>query len=345
MAGHDVSDEPRDERGRWTVGGASGVHEAGPVMNLTDPTTNHALADQAAKLAAETATKLGFNPKYVTISDERRTFELNGSTRNYAGAAFLDSHTENPEIAVYLPFQTWQPKEGERQLDVSGVKGTTAHEVEHQKYQAFINDYRKDAEAMRSDPDYHKDSHWVPFDPNNPEHARLREKGGLLTSDNKIREPGFMQPNGLLNEPYDKKYPIYQAWTKANMPLSDEFEKSDGVSGYSRDWWDAYRNRTVEKPVQLPQAMHETLAEIARIRYGQDEMKAEHKANIKFIKANGGDWTAEDEKKWQANNKAQLGHIVRKKDGFLTKRKGLAPIWNDLYKAVEENWKRRKVGK
>lgn len=322
MAGYKPTQE-RDEHGRWEDDDGN-PSPSTVALAVLDP-NNKEKADALAKIAEETARDLGFDPKFVTVSDESKQFELNGKQYNYAGAAFLDSHTDNPEIAIYTPH-----------VDANSAHGVLAHEIQHQKFQAFINDYRKDYEAMQRDLDYQKQTEWVPFDSSNASHVAREKAGEMVTTDRRIRE-GFMKPDGSLYEPYASRYPIYTAWTEANKPMSDDFAKSDGVSGYSRDWWDAY----AANKVQLPQAMHETLAEIARIKYGQQRDKAAHVAMVKYIREHGGTWTPADEKEWQKNRNDRIGHIVRKKDGLLTARKNLDPIWNTLYRAVEANWKRR----
>lgn len=322
--------EARDERGRWT---GSGPHPSGVAVAVLDP-KNIDKADAIAKIAAGAAKELDFDPKFITVSDEHRTFTLNGKELSYAGAAFLDSHTVNPEIAVYTPHVT-----------TDNTPGVIAHEIAHQKYQAFLNDYRHEYEAMQSDPDY----------------KRTLSTWSEPTADGTITRIGgadkFMKPDGSLHEPYASRYPAYTLYQETQgKQLEAEYAKSDGVSGYSRDWWDARGtvkdheyvkdSTTGEKgtyrsaAATSDQAMHETIAEIARIRYETKLNKDAHEANVKYIKDHGGTWTAENEKEWRSNQQS-ITHIVRKSDGFLTTRKGIDPMWNALHKAVEANWKRR----
>lgn len=299
--------EPRDERGRWTVGGP-GPHEAGPMMSISSH-ENADKADTIARIAAETAKSLDFDPKFITISDENKSFMLNGTERKYAGAAFLDMHTENPEIALYTPH-----------VSPETASGVTAHEIEHQKYQAFINDYRKEREAMEQSTEY-KES--------------LPRWDGATKIDN--GNDTFMRPDGTLHEPWASKYPVYTAWTETMRPSTQDYAKSDGVSGYSRDWWDAWH----KSEANTEQAMHETLAEIAHARQKFRQNKEAHESNVRYIKEHGGEWTKEQEAEWRKNSKNTITHMVRKKNGMMTLRKGIDPIWNTLYNAVEANWKRR----
>lgn len=305
MTAHDVSGEARDNHGRWTAG-ANGFHDAGPNMNINDPAQVEK-ADSMAKLAAETAKQMDFNSKYITVSDEHRTFELNGKTYNYAGAAFLDaSHA----VVLYTPH-----------INAENVQAVTAHEIEHQKYQAFIDDYAKEKEALFNDPDYK---------------ATLPKwEGDKMVHSG--RPDNFMRPDGSLHEPFASRYPVYTAWDEANRPsITEGFAKSDGVSGYSRDWWDAWH----AQKANTSQAMHETLAEIGRLRYEAKANRAAHDSNVEYIKSHGGQWTSADESKWRAAQQP-ITHLVRKSNGMMGLRKGIDPIWNTLYKAVDANWKRR----
>ncbi len=135
-----------------------------------------------------------------------------------------------------------------------------------------------------------------------------------------------MRADGLLNEPYASKYPAYQAYTQAMMPDIAKFAKSDGVSDYSKQYWLGYQTPMEVKfinpqgneqtalttSVPLESAFHETLAEITRLKYAGEPIY--HK---------------------------KLGEVEGKPVYFGTTVKGLKPEWSALYKAVNENWKRR----
>lgn len=331
--------EPRDEKGKWVAGNGNlgGSHPSGPFMYLHDA-GNVDRADKIASIAADTAKQLGFDPTLINVTDESRTFELNGKTLNYAGAAHLTGpqgeNTVRPKGTITL----YTPHAGPE----SAIPGLTAHEVQHQKFQAFLNDYKDERERMEKDPDY----------------EATKPKWSAPDADGTIHKltPGsddFMRPDGTLKEPYDKRYPVYSAWQDAMATSTQDFAKTDGVSGYSRDWWDAWH----AGKANTDQAMHETLAEIARVKLETFKPAAERKAalaeytaahekNIAEIKALGGQWTDEDEKEWKktaanANRADRVTHMMRKKDGLMKLKPGLDPKWNKLYKAVEDNWKRR----
>lgn len=276
--------EPRDKKGEWTTGGEK------PFVSLTSHTPESAArAEIISNLAAKSAAALGFKPTAINVTDQEHKFTLNGVERKAAGTADLKTGTIN--------LYTGQIHTNE------DVPGLMAHEVMHQKYQTFVNDYQAERAAMEKDPDYRKDSSLVTFDPANPIHAAQKAAGSLVFTNGQFREKGFMRPDGLLNAPYDAKYPTYQAFTNAHMTDSRDFAKTDGVSPYSREWWDAWHGQTAS----TSQAMHETLAEIARLKF--------------------------------EGNKVQ--HMVRKPDNLLTLRKTPDPKWTALYRAVEDHWKKR----
>lgn len=285
MSEHDVSGEPRDKQGQWTSGGGGK-----PSVSLSDASEpNKVRADIISSLAEKSAKALGYQPGAVNVTDAEHKFTLNGVERSAAGTADLTTG----KINLY----TGQIHSNDF------VPSLMAHEVMHQKYQTFVNEAHAERAAMEKDPDYHRTSRIVPFDPSNPIHAAQKAAGDITFTDGTFREKGFMRGDGLLNAPWADKYPVYQAYTKAHMPDSSDFAKTDGVSNYSRDWWDAWHKQTVS----TSQAMHETLAEIASLKFGGNPVH----------------------------------HMVRKPDGLLTLRKTVDPKWSALYKAVETHWKQR----
>lgn len=347
-----TDNEARDYHGRWTAGAVgyegpdpklqqarlSSVHPAGPYMGIKDPAQAEK-ADTVAKIAAGVATKLGYDPTSVNISDEHRTFELNGKTLNTAGWATRPpgpSPTVNPDGSKQIigggtgTVTLFTQHVGD---DPAGIAGVMAHEVSHQKFNAFLSDKESDYIKLQADPDYHKETKWVTYDPTNPVHVGMSVRGDVVTTpqadgERKIRDLGFMRPDGLLNEPYASKYPAYQAYTKAMMPSNDQFAKSDGVSDYSKEYWLGARTK-VEGSAGLDKegnpkkyttyavnpttAFSETIAEIGRLKYSGEPIY--HR---------------------------KLGEVDGKPVYFssLAKR-GLKPEWSALYQAVEKNWKRR----
>lgn len=329
--------EARDQTGKWTAsGGGFGSHPEGPYMEVTK-TENAAKANDVARIAAQVAKKLDFDPAQIHISDESKTFELNGKTMHYAGWAtqpkdpYLETNPDGSKQTVGGGIGTvtlFTPHVGD---DPASIAGVAAHEIAHQKFNALLSDKNIDSLKMPYDPEYGRDPEWVTFDPANPAHAAMKEGGALVSSPQddgtvKIRQPGFMRPDGTLNEPYASKYPAYQAYTKAMMPMISDFAKSDGVSDYSKEYWQGVQtpversfinaNGAEQKyttaSIPVESAFHETLAEITRLKHSNQPIY--HK---------------------------KLGEVDGKPVYFSTSKKGLKPEWSKLYKAVNENWKRR----
>lgn len=257
--------EARDEHGEWTSGfGAIATH-------VSDPANAEKVAGMA-KIASGVASDLHYDPALITVSDETKTFELNGKSYNYAGAAF--THDGSGKIVLYAT-----------QMNDKTAAGIAAHEIEHQKFQAFMNDYKADYARMEQDPDY-------------------------LDTKNK----DFMRADGTLKEPYAARYPAYQTYTQAMAPgIYDGFSKSDGVSDYSAEYWKGYI--TPNSGIRSDQAMHETLAEIARLK--QEGGSVEHR---------------------------KLGEDLQGNPAYFRTTAGIGkldPMWANLYRAVDDNWKRR----
>jgi len=177
--------------------------------------------------ARETAKQLDFDPKSVIVSDEKREFTLNGRVYNYAGS-YRHGTTE---VKLYPA-----------NLTVATTAGVTAHEIAHRKLDALRATYR----------DQYSDMIKEPGPPPNPEHPYYWGKRG--------GRDAVMAPDGTLHPPFDKKYPVYNEWTKITMDFG-QMITDDGVSPYSVDWWKAWKDTTAG----IDNAFHETIAEIARL--------------------------------------------------------------------------------
>jgi hypothetical protein len=94
------------------------------------------------------------------------------------------------------------------------------------------------------------------------------------------------------------------------------YRQTDGVSEYSRDYWSDLKT----KGGQYDRAIHETLAEIARLQY--------------TAKQSG---VPTEYRHWR------LGEAEGKPAYFATGKdtNKLSPEWSNLYKLVHANWKQR----
>jgi hypothetical protein len=152
----------------------------------------------------------------------------------------------------------------------SAVQGVTAHEIMHAKFQTFLDDYQA-------------------------EYKKMTDATSHLDVDQ------FMKPNGLLKGEWADKFPLYQTYTTVMMPsITDDFAKSDGITKYSQDYWDEWKASKIGTAI----AMHETLAEMARLHFEQGKIVAPPGIT---------------------------------KSGFLTS-KFASKSWSDLYKAISNHW-------
>ena len=200
-------DEPRDYHGRWTSGGdtlvPAAAHEiAAAQAEGADLQPAEINTGRIRAIVDDVAKKLNFDPAKISISHEDNEFTLNGAKRMAAGIA-----KPTGEAVIY-----------DKHVTPETVAGVAAHEIMHEKYFAFLADYRKEYDAMMKDPG-------PPPDPNGQ--YWWQKKGGT---------DAIMNPDGTLKGDYANKYPIYNAYQEiTNGNNWDKMKKLDGVSDYSRD--------------------------------------------------------------------------------------------------------------
>src|SRR5215469_11182352 len=198
-----------------TLGMLKDEHEA---RRETEKKHRAFITEQYTTVAADMMKSLGYPPAKLTISFEPYKFTLNGRQCQAAGLARFATG----EVVLYP-----------RNLSEAGIRGVTAHEVMHQKFQAALNEYNVEANDIGQD--------------------RRRDVGGeqrMLTTN-----------TGEVPEEYKGDYPVYELmhpYLSVNHKFN-ELKEKDGVTGYSREWWEAFNKDEATKE----QAMHETLAEMA----------------------------------------------------------------------------------
>lgn len=207
--------------------------------------------------------ELRFDARRIHLSEESPTFVLNGKTMNYAGAA--DTRTLVP--AMNKARELLSPEEIKGMSSLAGLPGeitiftkhvsertmagVVVHEIQHQKYQAVLDTYaRERTEVMAIKP---PDGVLWPgtVDPA----TGVKRGGGDYWQ-------VVMKPSGELREPYAEQYPVYQKMQAVDRDTT-KYANSDGVSDYSFEYWKGWKEGTVN----TRSAMHETLAEMARIKY------------------------------------------------------------------------------
>ena len=225
---YNEAEHPRDEHGRWTDGGGSDDVDGNvpSTTGYTDEQTADAMESALVRpLASATATKLDFNPELIEYSDEDKEFKLAGATYKYAGSYTFGS----PGVTLYT-----------KQINVDNVRGITAHEIGHRKFQLLQETYRAETEQVMADPG-------PPPDPNHPYYWGKR--GGSAA---------VMKPDGTLRPPYDTKYPLYEEWQQIQN-MMPSLEDDDGITNYSKAYWSEWKKGNVDTNL----AYHETMAEIA----------------------------------------------------------------------------------
>lgn len=171
--------------GEFTSGGSGGEAK---------PSTEEAPGNFESKVlekSREVAEQVGYDPKLVVVKSDPTVFELMGKKMK-AGASSFISGEKKGLIEVYP-----------EQVRLKGLPGVIAHEVEHQKFQAAMDD---------------------------------------------------------VIENKNDKSPLVKALFTVDP---DAFSAADGVSPYSRAYWEDW----LKDKADLPTTLHETLAEIARIKY------------------------------------------------------------------------------
>lgn len=189
------------------------------------------------------ADMLNYDSKLVSIGASESPdakFTLNGIERRAAGLAYITG----PAVGHIKLFPN-------QIQDADIARQVVAHEVMHQKFQYALNAYRYDSNEIAKEPG-------PPPDPNGKYY--WQKNGG---------KDAVMKPDGGLRPPYDKKYPTYTEMHEAlfKYGMNEGFSQSDGVSDYSFEYWKGWKSGTISTEL----ALHETLAEIARVKYQTGE--------------------------------------------------------------------------
>jgi hypothetical protein len=161
------------------------------------------------------------------------------------------------------------------------VANVLAHEIEHAKYQYALDQYHREWDAI------------------------MKEPAEALKGD------------GSLTEPYASKYPAYVAMRAAYFSTDGikAFAAADGVSEYSYEYWLEW-SKAEHKFGPGQSAIHETLAEMARIKYETGKFP-EHMGE-RIISWRGG------------------VDVPKPSNAQMSKN---AKLWRDLYRAVDKVYK------
>ena len=221
-------DQPRDERGRWGDGSQPGSQPLPPGFNAIG------LARGVQLVAQDVAQQFGYPAGDISTQPGVKQFELNGKTYNIAGEAYL----ETGKIVLYPEALSW-PSGG------SAVEAIAAHEIGHQLLERVFK--AQDAERARMMAD--------------PETLAVE----FVRNGENMVGPGIRPDGSLRTDALKERYPLYQAkWAVQDSPGTwVKLQKEDGVTDYSRAWWQAHD----DGKASLRQAVHETYAEINMLAF------------------------------------------------------------------------------
>lgn len=221
-------DQPRDEHGRWSSTGAGDKEDKtqemfGGRQKEEMEFLRPEMSDHEAKAAIvrNMAREMGFPTSKVIVNEGHgKVFEVNGVKMMEAGHA---------EIYTTGNIVLFTGALGNRE----DVRGVTAHEIEHVRFEGVLKAYQQD---------YNDFKEWARTD---------REKFDAITF-----------PNGEIN-PDSAASTVLPVYSKLGPMMDEKWEQlrdEDGVSTYSKTYWDGWKAGTVDRW----RAVHETLAEIAR---------------------------------------------------------------------------------
>jgi ADP-Ribosyltransferase in polyvalent proteins/ParB-like nuclease domain len=127
-------DQPRDYHGRWGAGSNPDI--GGPPLmekeELLRGATPERYAEEARRMqlfARDKAKAMDYDPEKVFVTPNDHTFVLNGNQYNAAGTAAKDG---TGIITLYS-----------KQLSISDIEPILAHEIMHQKFNMFLDDFNK----------------------------------------------------------------------------------------------------------------------------------------------------------------------------------------------------------
>lgn len=310
---HFDPNQPRDWHGRWSSDGghpmaSDGVGPFDTPPNAEWPRTLTDLQDEKNKegarrvgLAAQrVADELHYDPRLITITDRDYDFVLNGKNCKAAGTHL------NGQVTLYMG-----------QLNPGSIREVVAHEIEHAKFYAFLQDKELERKEILGIP-----------------HDNIKT---ISTLPEGTKSVDVMKPDGSLRAPYDEKFPAYSAAVKymdgdnEHPDLHAKMMKEDGCTVYSKEYWTALENgtTTVEK------AYHETLAEMAAVRMRSSDER-------KFKEEKYGLMSPETQAAYRMETDF-APPTAKPPDAegrrFLTAE--YSRDWQALYNAVSANWEKR----
>jgi hypothetical protein len=246
------------------------------------------------------AKALDFDPNNIIYTEETLDFTLNDKHMVAGG------HVDRGGEKVYLHVNDL------RYTDSDGFAGLVAHEIEHAKFNHFLNEYDKQRDLIH---DLINKGLTPAPDPNG--RYWWQKKGGA---------DAVFTPDDSLRPPYDEKYPIYTLYRKV-LGSIDNLVKGDGCTPYSVENWKAWR---ANKKDTLG-AIHETLAEMSMLRYKAGKLPGpEGYYGFRSV-----DWRLKNANYFgfeRPENPLDIPRVTKKEIEEGKK------AWHALYKAIDDIW-------
>lgn len=263
--------EPRAPDGKWT-GSGTYAEEKQKLRDTRRNSYEDAAKEYEAQSRAETFRRVGLAARAVAekLGYDPEKITVTGEDKLFS------LNGASYHYAGSCDLQTGKITLYEPNLAPSGIPGTTAHEIGHAKFENYLNDYIAERARVMGDPE----------------------------------TKTTMKADGLLNEPSASKYPLYQEYEKLFGGNMNRLAKEDGVSNYSRQWWDAVKSGKALWKL----GVHETLAEMTRLQYEDSLTRGVAVGEIK-------------------------APPTMKDNGFLTVTP--SSLWTSIYKAVNDHWDKK----
>jgi ADP-ribose pyrophosphatase YjhB (NUDIX family) len=239
----DPARHPRGEGGKFAPSGveAPGAEEPAAEVRPAQPMDHAAMQARLVELADH----FGYPSRLCEVGESDAKFEVAGRQYNEAGHAELKTGRIVMRPLAFAGSPT-------------NLEGQFAHEVEHQKWEAVKNKAKEErAQAFQEEKDAH-DKHG--------NLAYRREDATFILPGGETRVEKALPPEersplnaaGFLTEEGERRFPHYALTQKyTEGPGLERLEKDDGFTEYTRSWWASGK---------LASAIHETLADIARVQ-------------------------------------------------------------------------------
>jgi hypothetical protein len=233
--GHDVSDEPRDESGKWTDGGGGGGDGAGEKPSGGEkpaadkgPGSKHWNDVSAALKAANT--RLGGPELVIRSGADEKTVGTTKEGKELKPAAYADLQTMQ---IIAFP---------DNIASADTVPGILAHEIQHHHYDVVLTRYKQEEKTISLHPSLINESGYLKpqFEDKYPVYARLWKyeiKQGELTKDDGVTNYSKAWWRAFSTKGTTRVTAMHETMAEISRKL-EETGKREGVSELWSDYFD-----------------------------------------------------------------------------------------------------------